>query len=258
MPEATRGTPPYGGTALVTGGGSGLGVEMSRVLVSMGYDVVITGRNEEALRATAAELGDRVRPEVCDVSDAEQVDALRDRLSGVEVAVLVNNAGVGGPVAPLVDLTPQEWDEVFAINVRGVYLMCRAFAPGMSERGSGFILNIASVTGKRPLENRTPYAASKMAVIGLSQTLAFELGRHGVMVNTLSPGPVVSERMDRNFEREAARSGITVEQAEEAFVSRAALRRMVTKAEVAQAVRACLLIPGLTGSDIDMSAGMIA
>lgn len=251
-------TLPYPGTALVTGGGSGLGVDMTRVLVEMGYEAIITGRNPVTLEQTAGELGEGVRHEVCDVSDPAQVDALRDRLSEVAISVLINNAGIGGPVSPLTDIAVDEWDEVFAVNVRGVYLMCRAFAPAMCERGQGFILNIASVTGKRPLENRTPYAASKMAVIGLSQTLAFELGRHNVMVNTLSPGPVVSDRMTRNFEREAARSGISVEEAEEAFVSRAALHRMVTKREVAEAVRACLLMRGLTGSDIDLSAGMIA
>ena len=244
--------------ALVTGGGSGLGLAITRALVSAGYDVVITGRNEQRLVRTAEELGDSVTAEACDVSDPTSVADLRTRLQGRDISVLINNAGVGGPVAPLTDISPDDWDEVFDINVKGVYLMCQAFAPAMVERREGTILNVASVTGKRPLINRTPYAASKMAVIGLTSTLAFELGPHNVHVNSLSPGPLVSERMDRNFENEAALSGRSLAEVEEEFVSRAALHRMLTPEEVAESVVAVLAMPGLTGSDIDLSGGMIA
>lgn len=105
---------------------------------------------------------------------------------------------------------------------------------------------------------RTPYTASKMAVIGLSTTLALEVGPSGVNVNTLSPGPVRGPRMTRNFTLEAQRTGTTVNQAEHEFVSRAALRRMVTEGEVAGAVVAMLHMSGLSGADIDLSAGMVA
>jgi NAD(P)-dependent dehydrogenase (short-subunit alcohol dehydrogenase family) len=252
----------YPGTAVVTGGGSGLGLHIAAALRAEGYPVVITGRSPGKLSAAVDTLstgaGPDVRGIVCDSSDPDSVSALVSTLAGSRVSVLVNNAGIGGPVKPLVDIEPAEWDEVIGINLRGVFLMCRAFAPAMQERGNGFILNIASVTGKRPLENRTPYAASKMAVIGLTTTLSFELGRHGVMVNSLSPGPVNSERMDRNFEREAALSGKSIEEVADAFVSRSALNRMVTMDEVARAAVAALSIPGLTGSDLDVSGGMIA
>ena len=194
----------------------------------------------------------------CDVSRPEAVADLRDRLVGEDIGILVNNAGVGGPVKALVDLEPGEWDAVFEANVRSVYLMCRAFLPAMTTGGSGDVINIASVTGKRPLTRRTPYAASKMAVIGLTRTLAFEAGPLGVRVNSLSPGPCRGERMRRNFTAEAAATGTSYAEAEEAFVSRAALRRLVEEEEVAQAVLAMLRMPGLCGVDIDLSAGMIA
>ena len=161
-------------------------------------------------------------------------------------------------MAPLTEIEVDEWDEVFAVNVRGVFLMCRQFLPGMTARGRGDIVNVASVSGKRPLARRTPYTASKMAVIGLTATLAHEVGPAGVMVNTLSPGPVDGPRMQRNFALEAARSGITAAAAEEEFVARSALRRMVTEAEVAAALLAMLHMPGLSGADIDLSAGMVA
>jgi NAD(P)-dependent dehydrogenase (short-subunit alcohol dehydrogenase family) len=128
----------------------------------------------------------------------------------------------------------------------------------MYARGSGDVVNVASVSGKRPLARRTPYCASKMAVIGLTTTLAHEAGPFGVRVNTLSPGPVESERMDRNFKLEAERTGSTEAEARRAFVERAALGRMVTPDEVADALVAVLTLPGLTGSDVDFSGGMIA
>ena len=148
------------------------------------------GRQPEPLQRLAAELGDRADWRVCDVADPGSVTALADSLADVEISIVINNAGIAGPVAPLTEIDPKEWDEVFAINVRGVYLVCRAFLPAMVARGHGDVINLASVSGKRPLIRRTPYCASKMAVIGLTSTLAFEVGPAGVNVNSLSPGPV--------------------------------------------------------------------
>jgi len=186
------------------------------------------------------------------------VAGLAAELADEDISILVNNAGIPGPVAALTDIEPDEWDEVFAVNVRGVYLMCRAFVPGMVAAGRGDVINLASVSGKRPLARRTPYCASKMAVIGLTTTLAAEVGPLGVSVNSLSPGPVDSARMHRNFRLEAERTGTSYEQAEQAFVSRAALGRMVTEQEVASSVLAMLAMPGLCAADIDLSAGMVA
>lgn len=247
-----------GRTALVTGGGTGLGAAIARALHSAGASVVVVGRRPDPLAALCAQLGDRASWRVCDVADPKSVDALAEALANVEVSILINNAGIAGPVAPLIEVDVDAWDEVFAVNVRGVFLMCRAFLPAMVARGGGDVINLASVSGKRPLARRTPYAASKMAVIGLTSTLAFEVGASDVHVNSLSPGPVQGERMDRNFRLEAERTGTSYEQAEYAFVSRAALGRMVTEDEVGAAVVAMLGTPGMTGADIDLSAGMVA
>jgi NAD(P)-dependent dehydrogenase (short-subunit alcohol dehydrogenase family) len=248
-----------GRTAVVTGGGSGLGAAIARHLVGAGGRVVLVGRRQQTLDRIVDELGAAARAEVCDVADPAQVEALGVRLAETEgVSILINNAGVAGPVAPLTEITPVEWDEVFAVNVRGTYLMCRAFLPGMVDRGYGDVINLASVSGKRPLERRTPYAASKMAVLGLTSTLAFEVGEQGVRVNALSPGPVEGERMHRNFKLEAERTGASYETARAAFVGRAALGRMVTEDEVGRAVVNILATPGMTGADVDLSAGMIA
>ncbi|TKA03126.1 SDR family oxidoreductase [Actinacidiphila oryziradicis] len=250
-----------GRTALVTGGGGPLGRAFSAALAGAGARVVLVGRNAEALASGASlveEAGGTARTARCDVSDPASVAALAAELAGEDISVLVNNAGVAGPVKPLVDIEPGEWDDVFAANVRGVYLVCRAFLPAMITAGRGDIVNVASVSGKRPLLNRTPYTASKMALIGLTRTLAGEVGPLGISVNTLSPGPVRGPRMARNFRLEAELTGSTVEGAERAFASRSALGRLVEQPEVAQALLAVLAMPGLCGADIDLSAGMIA
>lgn len=250
MPQLT------GRTALVTGGGNGLGRAMCRALSDAGGRVIATGRTRSTLDETVVELPS-ARAETCDVADPDSVAELARVLADEEISILVNNAGIAGPVAPLTEIDPADWDEVFAANVRGTYLVCRAFLPPMIERGSGDVVNIASVSGKRPLARRTPYCASKTAVLGLTTTLAAEVGPHGIAVNALSPGPVEGPRMDRNFRLEAERTGTTPEQAEEAFVSRAALGRMVTAEEVGSALVAMLGMPGLCAADIDLSAGMV-
>jgi len=250
-----------GRTALVTGAGNGIGRATALALAREGARVIAVGRDRERLsrvREEAGALGASCRVETCDTSLAASVTELADRLHDEEVSVLVNNAGIAGPVAPLTEVDPADWDEVFAVNVRGVFLMCRAFLPPMTARGRGDVINIASVSGKRPLAGRTPYTASKMAVIGLTTTLAHEVGPYGVAVNTLSPGPVDGPRMRRLFRLEAERSGTTEAAAETAFVSRTALNRMLTEDEVAAAVVAMLHMPGLAAADIDLSAGMVA
>jgi NAD(P)-dependent dehydrogenase (short-subunit alcohol dehydrogenase family) len=260
-----------GRTALVTGAGNGLGRAIALALARSGARVILVGRTEQTLQAVATEIAcaagssaawsgssRSARVAVADTSAVDDVHRLAADLAGENVSILVNNAGVAGPVAALVDVAPAEWDDVFAVNVRGVYLMCRAFLPPMIAAGRGDVINVASVSGKRPLARRTPYTASKMAVIGLTTTLAHEVGPLGVMVNSLSPGPVRGPRMERNFQLEAEQTGSTLVDAEQAFVSRAALGRMVTPEEVGDAVIAMLHMPGLAGADIDLSAGMAA
>jgi NAD(P)-dependent dehydrogenase (short-subunit alcohol dehydrogenase family) len=265
MPESVGGTggvPALAGrTALVTGAGNGLGRSIALALGACGVRVILSGRSRDKLERTAAlahdqGYGTRVAP--VDVSDAASVADLAEHIADEDLSILVNCAGVAGPVKPLVEIEPDEWDEVFDINVRGTFLACRAFIPALLEHGSGDIVNVASVSGKRPLAMRTPYCASKMAVIGLTTTLGAEVGPLGIRVNSLSPGPVRGPRMERNFRLEAARLGISEQEAEAAFASRAALGRLLEEDEVGQAVVAMLLMTGLHCADIDLSAGMVA
>lgn len=252
-----------GRTALVTGAGNGLGRAISQQLAAAGARVILAGRHRAALeqtadliRATGSTATTRVA--TVDVADPASVAASAALLSDEEVSILVNNAGVPGPVAPLIDIEIDDWEAVFAVNVTGMFLMCKAFLPPMIQRGTGDVINLASVSGKRPLARRTPYCASKMAVLGLTTTLAAEVGPLGVTVNSLSPGPVEGPRMDRNFALEAERTGRTVDQARAEFAGRGMLGRLVQEQEVGYAVLAMLAMPGLHGADIDLSAGMVA
>lgn len=262
MPDPERAGPARpalaGRTAVVTGAGNGLGRAITRQLVGAGVRVVAVGRNSGPLEETAALAGGGVRVATADVAVEASVDQLARSLSDENISILVNNAGIPGPVAALVDVSLAEWKAVFDVNVSGIFLMCRAFLPPMIGRGNGDVINLASVSGKRPLARRTPYCASKMAVLGLTTTLAAEVGPQGVTVNSLSPGPVNGPRMDRNFQLEAERTGRTVEQAREDFAGRALLGRLLEEDEVGLAVLAMLQMPGLHAADIDLSAGMVA
>lgn len=257
---AQRAEPPVlaGRTALVTGAGNGLGRAITRQLVGAGVRVVAVGRSRGALEETAAITGGEVRVATADVADEQSVGRLAGSLAEEHISILVNNAGVPGPVASLVDVSLSDWNAVFAVNVSGMFLMCRAFLPPMISRGTGDIINLASVSGKRPLAGRTPYCASKMAVLGLTTTLAAEVGPLGIAVNSLSPGPVNGPRMDRNFALDAERTGRTVEHARSEFAGRALLGRLLEEDEVGFAVLAMLRMPGLHAADIDLSAGMVA
>lgn len=258
---AFRDLPPIAGRrAVVTGAGNGLGRAITHALVAEGVEVIAVGRHADTLKETrdGVSVPGLVIPCVADVSDERSLEASGLGKGDLEASIVVNNAGVAGPVAPLVDMTVEEWDDVFAVNVRGVFLVLRQTLPAMLREGFGQVINVASVTGKRPLARRTPYAASKMALIGLTRTLAAEVGPAGIIVNALSPGPVRGPRMDRNFLREAEATGTTPEEAERAFVGRAALERLVEAEEVGRAVVAMLQMPGLCAADVDLSAGMIA
>jgi NAD(P)-dependent dehydrogenase (short-subunit alcohol dehydrogenase family) len=250
--------------AVVTGAGRGIGREIALALARTGADLVLAGRDPETLAATAADvadLGAAALPHRTDVSDEAAVSSLAEaateRFGAADL--LVANSGVGGPSGPLWELTRKEWDETFAVNVTGVFLCARAFVPAMLERGSGSVVVIGSMTGKRPLWGRTPYAASKLALVGLVRTLALEAAPHGVRVNLVSPGPVAGERIEWAFRSQAEGRGISVDEARDEMVRQVPAGRLVEPAEVADAVVALGLghLTAVTGVDLNVSGGMV-
>lgn len=184
-----------GQVAVVTGGGRGIGAAIAASLAQLGMKVVVCGRSMEPLRETARKLaaqGGECLALPCDVGDddsvAEFAADVRKRFGRVDV--LINNAGVGAFSTALHELDLSEWERVIATNLRGPYLMIRAFAPLMIEQKSGHIVNISSLAGKNALPKGAVYAASKWGLNGLTYSVAEELRPHGIRVSVVCPGSV--------------------------------------------------------------------
>jgi NADP-dependent 3-hydroxy acid dehydrogenase YdfG len=184
-----------GKRALITGGGSGIGLAVARLFLREGAKVAITGRDEAKLRRAADELkgGDRLLYRACDVGDAEQVAAavkhVTDRFGGVDI--LVNNAGTNVKERTIRQLTPETWDLLIRSNLDGAFYCVHAVLPQMFERRDGVIVNVSSIAGKRagPLGGAA-YAAAKFGMSALGICLAAEEKDSGVRVSNVYPGEV--------------------------------------------------------------------
>lgn len=253
-----------GKRVVVTGGARGIGRELAVTMAAAGARVAVTARSlaaaEETVRAIEAhggqghafELDLAVRPAV-----QPAFQAIASVMGGVDV--LVCNSGVGGPSAPLWELAEDDWDAVFDVNVTGAFLCAKAVAPAMISSGSGVVLFIGSMTGKRPLLHRTPYAASKMAVLGLCRTLALDLGPYGVRANVISPGFVGGERLDWLIGRQAEARGLEPAVVRADMLRDTPLNRFTSAADVAATAvfLASDAAAGITGADINVSAGLV-
>ncbi|MGR3363558.1 MAG: glucose 1-dehydrogenase [Maritimibacter harenae] len=176
-----------GKTAIVTGGGSGFGAGIVRKFATEGARVCVADINEDAARAVAEEVAG-VALQV-DVSDAASVatfaETARARMGPIDI--IVNNAGITHLPKPMEEVDEDEFDRVFAVNAKSVYLMARAFVPGMKTAGTGAILNVASTAGVSPRPNLNWYNASKGWMITATKTMAVELAPFGIRVNALAP-----------------------------------------------------------------------
>jgi len=178
--------------AVITGGARGIGYATADVLARDGHAVVIAdidpGAGEDAAERLRA-AGRSALSVPTDVADRASVEAmvrtLLERLGRIDV--LVNNAGIAGRVAPLHEVTEQEWDTLIGIDLKSVYLCCRAVLPHMLERQRGAIINVASVAGKEGNPNMVPYSTAKAGIIGLTKAVAKEVAQRGVRVNAVAP-----------------------------------------------------------------------
>jgi NAD(P)-dependent dehydrogenase (short-subunit alcohol dehydrogenase family) len=248
--------------AMVTGGGRGLGQAIALRLARAGMVIVTCALEGDELQQTAAEiekLGGKCLSRVTDVNQEEQVQVLVEetRLAFGRIDVLVNNAAIIGPTAPVASVTRTEWDEVLGVNLTGPFLCCKAVLPIMMGQRSGRILNISSIAGKIGYALRSPYAVSKWGLIGLTLTLAKEVGAYNITVNAICPGPVTGPRMQRIIEVRAREMGQSVEAVEKTYLQTTLLHRMVDPDHVAELV-ALLASPSgdsMTGQVLDISAG---
>ncbi len=188
-----------GKIALITGAGSGIGKAIAKRFVREGASVAINDLNEDNLQKSASEireLGGNCETYTGDVSDSATVQKMADFFleKYPRIDILVNNAGIGSNMKPLLRLKEEEWDRILKINLTSVFLMCKYFGKGMKKNSvqenqmRGKIINIASMRGKRGRANFGDYSASKFGVIGLTQSLALELGKYNITVNAICPG----------------------------------------------------------------------
>jgi NAD(P)-dependent dehydrogenase (short-subunit alcohol dehydrogenase family) len=190
-----------GKVAVVTGAASGIGRATAARLGAEGARLVLVDRDGVRLAATATDLGAAAQLEA-DVTDEAAVDgyvAEAEALGGIDL--FVNNAGIEGRVAPIVELSPDDWDRVQEVNARGVFLGLRAVLRSMTEAGrGGAVVNTASQAGIKGGPSFSPYVASKHAVVGLTRTAALEVASKGIRVNAVAPG-YIDTRMMEDLER---------------------------------------------------------
>jgi meso-butanediol dehydrogenase/(S,S)-butanediol dehydrogenase/diacetyl reductase len=249
--ETARARDLDGRVAVVTGGARGIGRGIVDALAARGAEVVVadldpdTTGDEEAVRV--------------DVTDAGSV---RDLVRGVierhgQLDILVNNAGVSRSV-PFVDIEEAEWDRVFDVNVKGVYLACRAVVPHMMQRRYGKIVNISSMVGKEAIPLFVHYSASKFAVLGLTQGLAKEMAPYDVNVNAVCPGVVRTPLWEPLLDQLSETKGITRDQAFDEFVSGIPLGRPQEPEDIGEMVAflASDRARNMTGQGINITGGM--
>jgi NAD(P)-dependent dehydrogenase (short-subunit alcohol dehydrogenase family) len=216
----------------ITAAAGGFGLVIARAFAAQGADVHVCDVDEVAVRP-AADAG--LRATVVDVADGEALDRWIDGVlaAGGGLDVLVNNAGIAGPTALVEDIDPDEWERSLAVTLTSHYRTCARVVPAMKAAGSGSIINISSTAGQYGIGLRAPYVAAKWAVIGLTKTLAIELGPHGVRANAICPGSVDGDRMRGVIAREADARGASAEEVEREYLEGQSIARFVQPAEIA-------------------------
>ncbi len=243
-----------GRTALVTGGSKGIGKAVAHGYAEAGADVMICSRHEDQLREAAAEIGDqlevRVEYTAADMTDRNQVQRLADEATGRmgKVDILFNNAGSNQPQT-LVDTTLEVWDRILELNFTSCMLLARALVPGMIERRWGRIVHTSSVMALASNPGRGLYSATKAALIAMAHAHALELGPHGITVNCLAPGPIMTDLP----------MSLLNEQQKQQFAERTALKRW---GDVTDMVGPTLLMSSdagayITGTVILADGGML-
>jgi NAD(P)-dependent dehydrogenase (short-subunit alcohol dehydrogenase family) len=246
-------TPHAGLRVLVTGGASGIGLVIARAFVEAGSRVHVCDASQEAIDALVEAGNNResntITATFADVSDVTAVERVftdvQNKLGGLDV--LVNNAGIAGPTGGIDDLEMDEWKQTVDVNLNAQFYFARRAVPLLrGAPNGGAIIALSSVAGRLGYAYRTPYSATKWAVVGLTKSLAIELGPAGIRVNAIQPGIVKGPRIERVIEARARQLGISYEQMEKQYLEKISLRRMTTPEEVA-ATALFLCSPGGSG-----------
>ena len=219
---------------LVTAGASGIGRMIAKTFLEHDCRVHICDIDQSAIDEFLLEYP-QCSASLTDVSDKQSVEALfadvEERYGHLDI--LINNAGTAGPTAPLEDIDPDDWDATVAVNLNGQFYCSRLAIPLIRQAGGGSIINMASSAALFGYPNRAPYAASKWAVIGLTKTMAMELGGSNIRVNAICPGSVEGPRIDRVIRKDAQARGKSIEEIRDLYTRQTSLRRFIDPQEIA-------------------------
>lgn len=226
-----------GTRVLVTAAATGIGLATARAFVREGAQVHVSDVDRTALDALA-NTDAAISRSVCNVAERDEVARMFDEalasLGGLDV--LVNNAGIAGPTARCEEIAPEQWDRTLAVNITGQFNCARLAIPHLRRSRNASIVNLSSAAGRFGFPLRTPYAASKWAVVGFTKSLSIELGVDGIRVNAICPGSVAGPRIDHVFASKAAARGVDPAIVREEALAKTSLHRLVTADDVANAI----------------------
>jgi NAD(P)-dependent dehydrogenase (short-subunit alcohol dehydrogenase family) len=224
----------------VTGASKGIGLVTAQMFAKEGAKIACVARSAGLVKAAVEQITSHGGTAVAIVADVSKEDEVRQAVTSTldafgYVDCLVNNAGDGGPTAPVEEYSTEDW--LYTINscLTSSYLCARFAVPAMIAAGRGAVVNIASMAGRRGLPYRVGYCAAKAGQIGMVYGLALELGRHNITVNAIAPGAVTGDRIDRAIAGQAAVRGVPLEQVRKSFENRAPLKRMTGPDDIAAA-----------------------
>ena len=221
-----------GARVVITAAGSGIGLAVARAFAAQGARVHVCDIDADAVRSASAEGLTAAEVDVSDPGAVDRwIDGTLEALGGLDV--LVNNAGIAGPTALVEDVATEEWERCLAIGVTSHYRTCARVLPSMKAARAGSIINISSTAGQHGIGMRAPYVAAKWAVIGLTKTLAIELGPYDVRANAICPGSVDGVRMRDVIAREATARGASTEAVEREYLEGQSIARFVQPDEIA-------------------------
>lgn len=263
MADAHRSADLAGGIAgqrvLITAGAGGIGLAIAERLALHGARLFVCDVSDEALDEFGRRFPEagRIKADVSDEGDVDRMfDAVAEKLGGLDA--LVNNAGIAGPTGGIEDIEPAEWRRCIDICLNGQFLCARRAVPMLKAAGGGSIVAMSSAAGKFGYAFRTPYSSAKFGIIGLTESLAKELGPHNIRVNAIRPGIVEGPRMSGVIRARAEQVGVAYEAMESEYLSKISLRHMVSPHDVAAVVAFLLSDAGanLSGQSIGVDGNM--